>query len=183
MILGWFFSDKVSYRKELFLITIKKKNSCFFFMVIRLFGNVPPFGKKPQGRYQLQNWKNPRKWNVLHAAIWYLPEACKRNVDIFMSCCQMFSATSFVPFAYGIRELHETHIMFCNIPLREIKSKYKNGATFKIHEHIRDSYTHQSLSIHATFRPIKIWCDYTFKGLFSGSYSVCKSWNTFVQIK
>jgi hypothetical protein len=30
------------------------------------------------------------------------------------------------PFACGIRELHATQIMFCNIPHREIKSKNKN---------------------------------------------------------
>ncbi len=31
------------------------------------------------------------------------------------------------PFACGIRELRLTQIMFCNIPHRDIKSKYKNG--------------------------------------------------------
>ncbi len=66
-------------------------------------------------------------------------------------------------FACRIRELHATQIMFCNIPHREIKSKYKNvdGISNSLN---RPRFLYSSRPIQPYhFQANLIWCDGTFK--------------------
>jgi hypothetical protein len=66
-------------------------------------------------------------------------------------------------FACGIGKVHATQIMFCNIPLREVKSKFRNG------DNILNSFSHPWFLYSS--RPVQpyhiqtnlIWCDGIFK--------------------
>jgi hypothetical protein len=98
-------------------------------MDIRLFGNVPPFGKKPQGidtscKIEIIGENE----NLLHAAI--ITSGSLQKGRLYVYLYELFPKVVIhllVPFACGIRDLHATQIRFCSEKL----NKFKNGATFK----------------------------------------------------
>ncbi len=139
----------------------------FLFYSYKIFWKRSSFGKKVWW-YQLQNWKNPRKWTCI-ACGYLTTSGSLQKGRLYVYLYELFPKVVIhllVPFACGIRELHATQIMFCNIPPREIKSKYKNGATFN------KFMNPSAILILIKAYPIKplsgqpIWFDYTFKGLF-----------------
>jgi hypothetical protein len=77
--------------------------------------------------YRLQNPKKSAKIKVYcmlcSVTLW---QFAKRSQKLLV-LLQKVICYPLDPFACGICELHATQIMFCNIPHREIKSKYNNG--------------------------------------------------------
>ena len=134
------FIDKVTSR-ELFNITLKKDHLCYIvwngYWIPFCFsskGNLPPFGKKPKGvRYRMQNRKNLRNKNALHAGIWYLSAACKRDSDILMSCCKRLSVTHWILLHAESANCMQCRSCFAIYRTEKLNQIKKMEATFKIH--------------------------------------------------
>ncbi len=72
-------------------------------------GSLPPFGKKPKGiRYRMQNRKKSAKIKMF----------CMRLSDTFLQLAKGTLISLRAVAKCGIRELHATQIIFCNIPHR-----------------------------------------------------------------
>ncbi len=119
------FIDKVT-SKELFNLTIKR------ITCVTLFGMVSGFpfvsGLKVDCLLLAKSQKVLDAKSKKSAKI---KMYCMRLSDTFLQLpyepLQKVICYPLDPFACGIRELYATQIIFCNIPQREIKSKYKNG--------------------------------------------------------
>ena len=89
--------------------------------------------------------------NVLHAAIWYLPAACKRDADILMGCCKRLSVTLWIPL----------HAESANCMQR--RSCFAIYRTDKSNQNIKmETINHPRLRPYH-FQANLIWCDGTFK--------------------